>query len=108
MDNSTVNTYRNARREARIVLGVWLLSFLWTVGYCYLNGYRHDADNPLVRMGIAEEKPAALSQQRFGMPAWVFWGIIAPGVGCTLFTFVFGLCIMRDDPLGIEKEEEQA
>jgi len=95
-------TYRHALREARIVLCVWFLALVWTVGYCYLHGYRHDADCWLVQNGIAETVPAALSQTRFGMPMWVCWGIFAPAVCCTVFTFLFGLFGMPDDPLGVE------
>jgi hypothetical protein len=101
-------TFLNARREACIVLAVWFVALIWTVGYCYLHGYAHAPDNMLVKIGIADERPAALTQHRFGMPKWVCWGIFAPAVGCSLFTLVFGLFGMKDDPLGVEKEEGQS
>lgn len=106
MTDPALGTYRHARREARIVFFVWLIALIWTVGYCYINGYRHDADNPLVRIGMADENPQALSEHRLGMPMWVCYGIFAPAVGCSLFTLFFGLFVMADDPLGVEKEEE--
>jgi hypothetical protein len=107
MTDLAARTFRNAIREARIVLCVWFLALIWTVGYCYVNGYRHDADNPLVRLGIADEKPAALTEHLFGMPRWVCWGIFAPAVSCSLFTLAFGLFGIADDPLGFENEEEE-
>ena len=107
MSEPALTTFRHARREACIVLLVWLVALIWTVGYCYIHGYRHDSDNPLVRYGIAEENPRALTQHRFGMPMWVCWGIFAPAVACSLFTLAFGLFGMPDDPLGVEKEEGQ-
>jgi hypothetical protein len=60
-----------------------------------------------VRWGIADPQPAAITQIRFGMPQWICWGILAPAVGCSLFTLGFGLFFMRDDPLGVENEESQ-
>jgi hypothetical protein len=107
MNETALNTFRHARREARIVFLAWLVALIWTVGYCYINGYQHDADNPLVRAGIADENPPALSQTRLGMPMWVCWGIFAPAIGCSLFTLGFGMIGISDDPLGVEKEEEQ-
>lgn len=107
MNEPALQTFRNARREALIVIAVWFLALVWTVGYCYIHGYRHDADNPLVRWGIADVTPKALSQHRFGMPMWVCWGIFAPAVLCSVFTLLFGLYGMPDDPLGVEAEEGQ-
>lgn len=98
-------TFRNACREARFVIAVWLIALLWTVSYCYLNGYDHDPGGWLVQSGVAEARPAALTQQRFGMPMWVCWGILAPAVGCSCVTFVFGLFGMKDDALGVDNEE---
>lgn len=107
MHDPAIRTFRNARREAITVLGVWFIALVWVVGYCYLNGYPHAPDNMLVKIGIADERPAALTQHRFGMPMWVCWGIFAPALGCSIFTFLFGFFGMRDDPLGVEKEEGQ-
>jgi hypothetical protein len=105
MTDPAAQTYLNARREARIVLWVWFIALIWTVGYCYLNGYAHDPGGFLVRNGIAEVQPGAISQTSFNMPKWVCWGIVAPALGCTLFTLCFGLFGMRDDALGVENDE---
>jgi hypothetical protein len=53
MSDPATQTYRNARREARFVLSVWLCALLWTVSYCYLHGYPHAPDSWLVRNGLA-------------------------------------------------------
>jgi len=53
MSDPAAQTYRNARREARFVLTVWICALLWTVGYCYLHGYPHAPDSWLVRNGLA-------------------------------------------------------
>ncbi len=101
-------TLRNSRREACIVLSVWFVALVWTVGYCYLNGYQHSPDNWLVTIGLADQRPAALTEHRLGMPKWVCWGIVAPAVCVSLFTLIFGLFGMKDDALGVENEEGQA
>src|SRR5580700_9698812 len=80
MIQPALRTLRNARREACIVLAVWFIALIWTVGYCYVHGYRHSPDNLLVRIGWADQQPAALTQHRLGMPKWVCWGIFAPAV----------------------------
>jgi hypothetical protein len=105
MLDPAAQTYRHARQEAGIVLTIWLIALIWTVGYCYIHGYQHAADNPLVQVGLADEHPGAIHEDRFGMPKWVCWGIFMPAVVCSLFTLVFGLFIMKDDPLGAENEE---
>jgi hypothetical protein len=105
MTDPAARTFLNARWEARIVSFVWFAALIWTVSYCYLHGYTHDPDGFLVRNEIAETQPAAISQTSFGMPKWVCWGIVAPAISCSLFTLCFGLFGMRDDALGVEKEE---
>jgi hypothetical protein len=108
MLDPAAQTLHNARWEARVVFFVWFLALVWTVGYCYLNGYPHAADNSLVKLGIADEHPTAIDQHRFGMPMWVCWGIVAPAICCSIFTCLFGFFGMSDDALGVEKEEGQS
>lgn len=108
MNDPALRTFRNARREAIIVLSVWFVALVWTVGYCYLQGYSHAADSFLVRNGLADEHPAGITETRFGMPMWVCYGIFIPAVLCSVFTFFFGLFGMPDDALGVEKEESQS
>jgi hypothetical protein len=94
----------HARREALIVIIVWAMALVWTVGYCYLRGYDHPADSWLVQQGwaVAEaESQASL----FGFPSWVLFGILIPWMLCSLFTVFFGFFGIRDDDLGQEREE---
>jgi hypothetical protein len=100
--------YQNACREAKLLLSVWALALVWTVGYCYLHGYRHSPDSRVVQSGLAVARTAEDLQTVLGFPDWVFFGIMAPWAICTTFTVVFSLFIMRDDDLGIESEERSA
>jgi hypothetical protein len=100
--------YLNACREAKLLLTVWALALCWTVGYCYLHGYRHPPESWAVRNGLAAPRTADDLQTILGFPDWVFFGIMAPWAACTLFTVIFSLFIMRDDDLGPEGEERSA
>lgn len=68
---------------------VWLLAMSYTVGYCYLYGYRPD--------------PATI-RLIYGVPEWVLWGIVAPWTACTLISGIFAWC-MSDADLGREPIE---
>lgn len=94
-------TLTHARREAWLVGLVWLLALSWTVGYCWLYGYAHSPHSWWVRIAgaLAEGEPVAIV---CGMPAWVVWGIAAPGAVCTLLTVLFGTVLIADDDLGEE------
>jgi hypothetical protein len=96
--------FRNARREAILVLIVWALALTWTVGYCYLHGYQHDPESWVVRNGWATLRTKDNFQHFWGLPDWVFIGILLPWLICSAFTV--GFCLgMKDDDLGLEAEE---
>ncbi len=76
--------YRQSRRELVTILVVWLVFCVWVVGYCSAFGYRRG--------------PWQL-ETVLGMPSWVVWGIAVPWVVATLYTVVFGLRVMKDQPL---------
>ena len=103
-----VRLVRNARREAWVVAAVWALALVWSVGYCYLNGYRHDADSWVVRAGLAEPRQDDRLERTLGFPHWVFAGIMVPWLLCTAFTVWFGLFGMADDDLGADRDEGDA
>ncbi|HYT93790.1 MAG TPA: DUF997 family protein [Gemmataceae bacterium] len=86
--------FRHAKREALVVVIVWALALVWSLGYCYLRGYR-PADDPGNDLTLI-----------LGFPDWIFYGIMLPWVACSLFTIWFGLYGMSDDDLGAEKDEE--
>ncbi|HZT78854.1 MAG TPA: hypothetical protein VFA26_01425 [Gemmataceae bacterium] len=95
--------FRHARREAAVVLLVWAAALAWTVGYCYLRGYRHEPDSWPVRLGLAPAGEPPDLAAILGLPGWVFWGILLPWLVCTAFTFAFCLFGMTDDDLGTEQ-----
>lgn len=72
MAHDTDPVLRNARREAVIIAAAWLASTAYTCIYCYLFGYRREG-RPL---GVVDIQPV------FGMPSWVFWGIMVPWAVC--------------------------
>ena len=77
--------FLHSRREAIIIFLVWVVALLWAVPYCYTTGYNIDANElPLV----------------YGVPAWVFGGIVMPWLLANIFTIVFCLRYMTDDDLG--------
>ncbi|MBI83522.1 MAG: hypothetical protein CMJ81_10025 [Planctomycetaceae bacterium] len=78
----------NSRREALIILCSWVACLIWAVPYCYLNGYPDESFDP------------AQLETTWGMPSWVFWGIVVPWILATAFTLGFCLFVMRDDDLG--------
>jgi hypothetical protein len=75
---------RTARREALIVLAVWLAALVWTVGYSTAHGYAPAADE---------------MEFVLGFPSWVFWGILLPWAVCIAIGFWFGLVFMQDHDL---------
>jgi hypothetical protein len=81
----------SARREALVVLAVWLAAMAYTVGYCYSFGYGRD--------------PETLAFV-FGFPDWIFLGIIAPWAVCVAFSWWFAFVFMADADLGEELPDD--
>ncbi len=79
--------YLHSRREALIIFGVWVAAFCWSVPYCYLNGYPPRVD------------PDTFATV-WGMPAWVFWGIVVPWLVADLVTIWICFFYIADDDLG--------
>jgi len=76
----------HARREAIVILCLWIVCLCWTILYCYRHGYNAEVD---------PENLAIV----WGIPAWVFWGVMLPWMLATLFSIVFCLFVMQDDDL---------
>lgn len=72
------------------VLLVWFGALLWTVPYCYFNGYIENPEN-----FRTEDLDLVL-----GMPSWVFWGIVLPWLAANVVTTIFCFGFMKDDDLG--------
>ena len=84
-DDKLDPVFVNSRREALIILSLYATALVYTVTYCYLFGYH---------------RPVESIETYWGIPDWVFWGIVAPWTVCTIIItwFVFGY--MADDDLG--------
>jgi hypothetical protein len=83
---------RRARYEAALALLVWLVAMIYSVAYCYLNGYNRSADSLTFVLWF---------------PDWVFWGIVAPWMVCILLSLVFAFRVMGDEPLGEAHDSEE-
>ncbi|QDU81924.1 hypothetical protein Pla110_36750 [Polystyrenella longa] len=83
--------FLNARKEAIVILFVWIFFFLWTVPYCYFNGYRDSVDPDNLELIL-------------GMPRWIVMGVGLPWLVADIVTILFATFYMKDDPLG-EAEE---
>jgi uncharacterized membrane protein len=82
----------SARREALLVLAIWLVACVSSIGICYRLGYGRDA---------------ATLTYVLGFPDWIFWGIIVPWTVCTVLCFVVPYYVITDEELGEEQAEEQ-
>jgi len=83
---------QGARREALVVLAWWLTTFVYTVGYCYRNGY----DRPIEDLTFV-----------CGFPDWIFWGVVVPWVVCFLFSIWFAFFFMKDVSMGEDGQEAE-
>lgn len=75
----------HARRESIVICTAFAAALLWSVPCCYLLGY----DRP----------PEELADTVFGMPKWVFWGILIPWGLSDVFACWFCFWYMADDDL---------
>jgi hypothetical protein len=75
---------RSARREAFITAGLVLAALVYTITYSVLFGY--------------DRAPESLTFV-FGIPDWVFWGILAPWLVCLLASWWFAFGLFEDDTL---------
>ncbi len=91
MNKSEVQTYYHARRETVVILSVWFLALVYVVTYCYLFGK------------APQEGPIKLV---WGIPSWVFWGVVIPWLVCDVITVWFSLWYMADDDLGPDRSQE--
>ncbi len=101
----------NSRREACLILGLWLLSLVYTVSLCYLWGYLSHEPMPVALgpdvaslVGPLEgfqRDPSQLGEPLgLAVPDWVFYGILAPWAVCIGLTLWFCLRVFSEDDLG--------
>jgi len=86
--------YLHARRELRFLLIVFTAAVVWALSVSYLLGYVPAGES------IDPDQVATM----FGLPAWVWWGILAPWLVIDVVTVVFCLAVMKDDDLGPDDE----
>ena len=79
----------SARREALVVLGMFLAAMAWTIGYTAAYGY----------------EPQDPPQLVLGVPSWVMWGVFMPWTVCTIASMVLAWWFMADADLGEDPEE---
>jgi hypothetical protein len=72
-----------------VVIGIWLVAMLWTIGYCGTFGYGSEGEPTLV----------------LGVPSWVMWGIFVPWTVCTCLSTILATSFIRDADLGEDPEE---
>jgi hypothetical protein len=82
---------RHARRESLLIMSVWAVCLVWSVGSGYFLGYHRDPQD--IRLIL-------------GMPDWVFWSVALPWGLCLLFSSWFCFAFMADDDLGQDPDEE--
>lgn len=81
-----------ARREALVILLIWIAAAVYTVTYCYLNGYNRAPDSLTFV---------------WGFPDWVFWGILCPWAVCFVLSFWAAYAFVRDHAMpGAHTEED--
>lgn len=78
-----------SRRESLVVVAVWIVACVWTVGVSALLGYGQTRAPRLI----------------LGIPSWVVWGVLAPWFVCMGITLWFAACFMMDEPLGDSTDE---
>lgn len=84
--------FLHSRREAIVIFCAWLAGLLWAVPFCYVFGYVKDLD------------PDRFSTT-WGIPTWLFWGILVPWIVADIFTTWFCFWYMKDDDLGVAPED---
>jgi uncharacterized protein DUF997 len=92
MSSQTDPVVRSGRREALMVVGIWLTALTYSVITCYTLGYN---------------RPVSELKLVFGFPEWVFWGVLVPWVTCSVVSWVFGAMFVRDGHLGQDLEETE-
>ena len=91
MSDNTDPVVRTGRREALIVVGIWLTAGIWSVTTSYRLGYH---------------RPVEELKLIWGFPEWTFWGVAVPWVVCVVISWIFGVLFVHDADLGEELPEE--
>lgn len=87
---------QHARREAIVIVALWLAAALFCCLYSYEHGYLRPGRN----LGAQDLRPI------LGMPRWFFWGIVTPWVVCCVVSVLFAAFGMVNDDLGTDHAAE--
>jgi hypothetical protein len=82
-----------SRREALLVLAIWLAACIYCVTYAGMHGYH---------------RPVADVQYVYGFPDWVFWGLVVPWLACTVVSFLVAQFVMSDEHLAADEDDLQS
>ncbi|MCA9428238.1 MAG: DUF997 family protein [Candidatus Omnitrophica bacterium] len=85
-------TFRNARREALVILVIYTVSLLYTILFCHFFAYNREPETIRLYLGI---------------PDWVVWGVMLPWAVNVGVTFWFCFIYMADDNLDIPPDEPE-
>lgn len=83
---------RHSRREGLGIALVWLLCMIYCCAFAHANGYIRP-DRPL---GVEDVRPI------WGVPFWVFWGVLVPWAVVSAFGIYYAIAVIRDDDLGAD------
>ena len=97
-------------REAKFILCLWACCFVYTVAYCYLNGYLSYEPLPGAKpfaigsvvgpAGSFLRDPDSLTYPfGLGIPDWVFYGVVVPWAVCIILTFWYAFFLYAEDDL---------
>jgi len=107
--------YRTSLREGIMILSLWLGVFLYTVTYCYLNGYLSHEPHPnsvgpaigsmVGSLELYDRDPDSLMMPLgLGIPDWVFYGVVIPWILAILASIAFYLFFFVEDDLRVPKD----
>jgi hypothetical protein len=96
---------RNARREGLLIMAVWAVCLVWSVGSGYFLGFHRNPDDIRLILGMPDWVFPDDIRLILGMPDWVFWSVVLPWGLCLLFSAWFCFFFMADDDLGRDPDE---
>lgn len=80
----------SSRREAVVILLIWIAALTYSVTYCYVHGYN---------------RPPGTLTLVCGVPDWCFWGIVVPWAACVGLSWLIARFLFREEDLGEERDE---
>jgi len=103
--------YRNAKREAWVITGMFTVCLVYTCTYCYLFGYTSHEGLPGSTGQAIGEMVGPLEQFNrdpktlttpfgLGIPDWILYGIVIPWLACIAASFWFCIFYFAEDDLG--------